>query len=240
MGIIKTFRSSLENPNTPLTFPTEWLSGWLNGHRTHSGVRVSEQNAMTIPSVFACVRIISEGLACLPCKIFERTAPNSRTEAMELPLYYLLRYAPNPQMTAFTFFETMQGHLCLWGNAYAEIQRDGAGRVVGLWPRHPYKTRPFRNAAGDLFYEVHVGTAQPRKVPASDMLHVRGLSDDGILGISPVSQARQAFGLALATEKYGAQFFGNGSRPGGILSHPKTLKDDAAKKLKESWRLSVP
>lgn len=236
MGVLKQIRSSLENPNNPLTFPAEWMSSWLNGARTHSGIRVNEVTAMYIPAVYACVRIIAESIACLPCKTFERSTPNSRTEATELPLYYLLRYSPNPQMTAFTFFETMQGHLCVWGNAYAEIQRDAANRVVALWPRHPSRTRAFRNAAGELFYEVVVGNGVPRNVPAENMLHVRGLSDNGIIGLSPIEQARQAMGLAIATEKYGAQFFGNGSRPGGILSHPKALKEEAAKKIKESWQ----
>jgi HK97 family phage portal protein len=235
MALIKNLRSNLENPNTPLT--PEILGSFFLGSRTHAGVRVNEANAMHIPAVFACVRIISEGLACLPCKLFERTE-NGRQEAAELPLFYLLRYSPNPQMTAFTFFETMQGHLCLWGNAYAEIQRDNAGRVIALWPRHPARTKPYRNEAGDLYYEVHVNNNSPRIVTSDNMLHIRGLSDDGILGISPISQARQAMGLAIATEKFGAQFFGNGSRPGGVLSHPKTLKEDAAKKLKESWQQS--
>lgn len=236
MAFIRQLRSSLENGNTPLTFPTEWLLDMFNGGRTAAGIRVSEHTALQIPAVYSCVRIISESVASLPLRIFEKVG-KGRDEASELPLYELLRYSPNPHMTAFSFFETLQGHLCLWGNAYGEIQRDNANRVVAIWPRHPYKTKPYRTADGELWYMTTDGmnNGGQRFIHYMDMLHLTGLSQDGLVGLSPIQQARQAMGLALATEKYGAQFFGNGSRPGGILSHPKTLKEEAAKKLKESW-----
>jgi HK97 family phage portal protein len=237
MAFIKQLRSSLENGNTPLTFPSEWLLDYFNGGRTSAGIRVSEHTALQIPAVYACVRIISESVAALPLRIFEKVG-KGREEATELPLYEILRYSPNPHMTAFSFIETLQGHLCLWGNAYGEIQRDKANRVVAIWPRHPYKTKPYRTADGELWYVTTDGMVSggQRFIHYMDMLHLTGLSQDGLVGMSPIQQARQAMGLALAAEKYGAQFFGNGSRPGGILTHPKTLKDEAAKKLKESWQ----
>lgn len=235
MGLIKNFRSSLENPQTPLNYPQEWLLDFFNGGRTSSGIRVSEATALQIPSVFACVRIISEGVAALPLRLYERVG-NGRTEATDLPLYRILHNAPNPEMTKFSFMETLQGHLCLWGNAYAEIQRDAANRVVALWPRHPYRTHPHRAANGDLWYVTTDQTGgQQRFIKSADMLHILGLSQEGVLGMSPVQQARQAMGLALATEKFGAQWFGNGSRPSGILSHPKKLDEAATERLRKSW-----
>lgn len=133
------------------------------------------------------------------------------------------------------FRETLQGHLCLWGNAYAEIQRDNGNRIVALWPRAPHKTHPVRHPdSGQLFYVTTDGMqdGKQRAIAADDMLHIPGLSMDGMLGLSPIQQARQAMGLAIATEKFGAQFFGNGSRPGGILTHPAKLSQLASDNLR--------
>lgn len=240
MGLIKNFRSSLENPATPLTFPKEW-EDFMGGLKTTSGVRVSEHTALQIPAVFACVRIIAEGVASLPLRIYERLPTGvGRQEANELPLYDILHFAPNPEMTSFTFRETLQGHLCLWGNAYAEIQRDEARRVIALWPRHPHRTKPVRLNDGEVWYLTTDGmpSGKERLINSADMLHVVGLSQDGLLGMSPIQQARQALGLAVATEAYGASFFGNGSRPGGILSHPKKLDEETSARLKKTWQES--
>jgi len=256
-------RSSLENPQTPLSFPAEWLLDIFNGGRTDSGIRVSEMTALQVGTVLACVNIISNGLASLPCHVFERLEIKGRVakkKATKHSLYDLLHAQPNPEMTAFTWIKTLIIHALLWGNGYSEIQRDASAKIIAIWPRNPARTRPIRLLkplmlegdllpAGTLIYETteslmstepsatgedaHVG--QRRLILAEDMLHVVGLSLDGRLGQGTVWLARQIIGLALATEKYGAKFFGNGARPAGILEMPGKQEDKAIEEMRRSW-----
>jgi HK97 family phage portal protein len=150
-------------------------------------------------------------------------------------------------MTAFTFRQTMQTHMLLWGNGYAEIQRDASNRSVAIWPRNPSRTRPVR-FKGKLIYRTTDGMDEQtgtdglpnasgveRTIQAEDMLHIPGLSMDGRVGQNVIELARQAVGLALATEKYGAKYFGNGARPGGVLEHPGVLEGKAYEHLKTTW-----
>lgn len=259
------FRSSLENPQTPLSFPAEWLLDIFNGGRTDSGIRVSEMTALQVGTVYACVNIISNGVAGLPYHVFERTIQKQRASkqiAYDHPLYNLLAHEPNPEMTKFTFFKTFLCHCTLWGNGYAEIERDPkTNKIVAIWPRNPARTRPIRNVqpimlegdllpAGTLMYETSeplrqadhpspeehdLNLGRRRIILAEDMLHVPGLSLDGRLGQSTCYLARQIIGLALATEKYGAKFFGNGARPAGILTLPNKIEDKAVENLRRSW-----
>jgi HK97 family phage portal protein len=259
-------RSSLENPQTPLSFPAEWLLDIFNGGRTDSGIRVSEMTALQVGTVFACVNVISDGVSSLPCHVYQRAkiaGRSSKTLAVDSPLYDLIHLTPNQEMTSAVFFKTAMVHALLWGNTYSEIERNNAGQVVGLWPRNPARTRPIRllrpmtyegdlQPAGTLMFETSdslydsssyvvdqnpemLGTGVRRLVLAENMVHVPGLSLDGRLGQSTVWLARQAFGLALATEKYGAKFFGNGARPAGILTLPSKLEDKAIDTLRRSW-----
>jgi len=251
MPFVQELRSSLENPSTPISFPAEWLLDIFNGGRTDSGIRVSELTALQVTTVFACVQLISGAMGALDLLVYERTVSKDgrvgKRKAQEHDLYDLLEYEPNPEMTAFTFKKTLQCHALLWGNCYAEIQRDNANRVVALWPRNPARTRPYRLKNGTLIYKTTEGQEEitgtdgdDRSVPeriieAQDMLHIPGLTIDGRVGQSVVNLARQAIGLSLATEKYGSKFFGNGARPAGILSHPAALSPAAKETLRRSW-----
>jgi HK97 family phage portal protein len=256
-------RSSLENPSTPLSFPAEWLLDILNGGRTDSGIRVSEMTALQVSTVFACIQIVSKSLACLPLNVYERIAAKDKRMAKRLAwehdLFDMLRKEPNDEMSAMTFRKTLQAHALLWGNGYAEIQRDAGNRIVAIWPRNPARTRPVRSTTdiklaggvvkkGRLFYRTIdgmdelTGTDDPqdRPVPergilADDMIHVPGLALDGRLGQSVVQLSRQVVGLALAAEKFGAKLFANNAKPGGILTHPGKLNDKARETLKRSW-----
>ena len=245
-------RTSLENPQTPLSFPAEWLLDIWNGGRTDSGIRVSELTALQVSDVYACVDGISSAIASRPIKIFERLEVggefkrHAKRLAIEHPLFDLLRYAPNEEMTSFTFFKTLQCHALLWGNGYAELQRDNAARIVALWPRNPARTRPVRiQKTGKLVYKTTEGMSQPwwdesglqpeRTILAEDMLFIPGMSLDGRIGQGTVWLARQVIGIALAAEKFAAKFFANGAQPGGVLEHPGTLKPDARETMKRSW-----
>lgn len=261
-------RSSLENPQTPLSFPAEWLLDIFNGGRTDSGIRVSEMTALQVGTVFACVNTISNGVAGLPLHVYEHLIKDKRQGkriAFEHDLWSLLHNEPNTEMTSHTWLKVLMVHCLLWGNGYCEIERDKSAQIVGIWPRNPARTRPIRNTrpitiegdtlpAGTLLYETseslmnnsdpttsdnqemndnHIGLR--RLILAEDMIHVPGLSLDGRLGQSTVYLARQIMGLALATEKYGAKFFGNGARPAGILTIPNPLEDKALENLRRSW-----
>ncbi|MBC7193875.1 phage portal protein, partial [Marinobacter sp.] len=184
---------------------------------------------------FSAVDILSRTLASLPLTVYWRLQGGGKERAIDHPLYSILHDLPNPEMTSFELRQALMGHLALWGNAFAEIERDNAGRVVALWPLRPDRMTVKRDQQG-LLYVYRIGTTEEEvALRQRNVMHIRGLSSDGIIGYSPIRMAREAIGLALATEEFGARFFGNGSRPGGVLQHPGKLSDEAARRLKKSW-----
>lgn len=209
---------------------------------TTSGKVVTERSAMQMTAVYSCVRILSEAVAGLPVHVYRYTATGGKEKALDHPLYRLLHDEPNPEMTSFTFRETLMGHLLMWGNAYAQIVRNGKGEVMGLYPLMPNKMQVDRDSRGELYYlysrtteDTRLDEGKPRQVylTPSDVLHIPGLGFDGLVGYSPLAMAKNAVGLAMATEEYGAKFFANGAAPGGVLEHPGTIKDP--QRVKESW-----
>lgn len=209
--------------------------------RTTSGKPVNERTAMQMTAVYSCVRILSEAVAGLPVHVYRYTEGGSKEKALEHPLYRLLHDEPNPEMTSFNFRETLMGHLLLYGNAYAQIIRNGKGEVLGLYPLMPNKMTVDRDSAGRLYYLYSRGSDDSPVskengqvyLPPEQVLHIPGLGYDGIVGYSPLAMAKNAVGLAIATEEYGAKFFANGAAPGGVLEHPGTIKDP--QKVKDSW-----
>lgn len=212
--------------------------GWwsLFSPSTTSGVSVTERNALQITTVYACVRIIAETIASLPLNVYKRAADGSKNKDVRHPLYRVLHDEANDEMTAFSFWETMVGHMLTWGNAYAEIERNGAGAVVAIWPLAPDLVTVDRKG-GKLVYRVNVPGKEEVPLPAAKVLHFHGLGFDGRKGYSPIGMAREALGATKATDQYGAAFFGNGAKPGGVLEMEGTLKDkDARDRLRESWQ----
>jgi len=188
---------------------------------------------MQTSAVYACVRILAETIASLPLHVYKYTADGSE-KATNHPLYFLLHDEPNSEMTTFVFRETFMMHLLLWGNAYAQIIRDGRGRVIGLYPLMPDHIEPYRTADGDLYYRYRKEfTAETITLTVDEVLHIPGLGFDGLVGYSPIIMAKNAIGISMATEEFGSTFFGNGARPGGVLEHPGTVKD--INRLKDSW-----
>lgn len=209
--------------------------------RTTSGKPVNERTAMQTTAVYACVRILAEAVASLPLHVYEYQDDGGKKLVHEHPLYYLLHDEPNPEMTSFVFRETLMSHLLIWGNAYAQIIRDGAGRVLGLYPLLPDKMEVQRDDRGNIYYEYSRNSDENPmfkeygniKLKAEDVLHIPGLGFDGLIGYSPIAMAKNAVGMTLACEEYGASFFANGANPGGVLEHPGVLKDPS--KVRESW-----
>ena len=195
---------------------------------------------MQTTAVYSCVRILSEAIASLPVHIYRYTE-TGKERVHDHPLYYLLHNEPNPDMTSFVLRETLMSHLLIWGNAYAQISRDGNGKVLGLYRLLPDKIEADRDENGELYY---IYTRNSDENPnfeeygrvclrQEDVLHIPGLGFDGLVGYSPIAMAKNAVGMTMACEEYGASFFENGVTPGGVLQHLGVLKDPA--KVRERW-----
>lgn len=242
MGIVSSLlerRSSLENPITSLSNPAAWLTELFGGGKSHAGVPVNEQSALELAPVWAAVQILARPVSTVPLITYRRLDPRGKERAPAHPNYRLLHLQPNPWMTSVVFRETLMGHLLTWGNAYAEREYDGAGRLIGLWPLLPDRTRPvIRDGRKAFVTRVREGESEREVVlPADRVLHIPGFGFDGIVGYSPIRlAAKQAVGLAKATEEYGARFFGNGARPGGVMEHPANMSEEAQKRFKAGWQ----
>ena len=214
--------------------------GFFFGGST-SGKAVNERTAMQMTAVYACVRVLSEAVAGLPLHVYRYGEDGSKEKALKHPLYRILHDEPNPEMSSFNFRETLMGHLLLYGNAYAQIIRNGKGEVAGLYPLMPAKMTVDRDSGGNLYYLYSRGSDDAPEagengqvyLPPDQVLHIPGLGYDGIVGYSPIAMAKNAVGLGIATEEYGAKFFANDASPSGILEHPGVLKNPD--KVRESW-----
>lgn len=208
--------------------------------RSTSGKPVNERTAMQTTAVYACVRILSEAVASLPLNLYRYT-DNGKERVYDHPLYHVLHDEPNEEMTSFVFRETLMSHLLIWGNAYAQIIRDGRGQVLALYPLLPDKMQVDRAENGELYYIYSRSSEEnPNFKDTGDIilrkeevLHIPGLGFDGLIGYSPIAMAKNAVGMTIACEEYGASFFANGATPGGVLEHPGVLKDPA--KVRDSW-----
>ena len=205
-----------------------------------AGKAVNERSAMQMTAVYACVRILSEAIAGLPLHLYEYGYDGSKEKAVEHPLYFLLHDEPNKEMTSFVFRETLMTHLLLWGNAYAQVIRNGKGEVIALYPLMPNRMEVNRTDKGQLYYQYTTSSDDAPTVEGStavlmpeDVLHIPGLGFDGLVGYSPIAMAKNAIGLAIATEEYGAKFFANGAAPSGVLEHPGTIKDP--QRVRDAW-----
>ena len=206
-----------------------------------SGKAVTERSAMQMTAVYSCVRILAEAVAGLPLHLYKYTDGGGKEKAIDHPLYRLLHDEPNPEMSSFVFRETLMTHLLLWGNAYAQVIRNGKNEIIALYPLMPNKMTVDRDSEGHLYYTYYRGddeaikkkeyavTLQPR-----DVLHIPGLGFDGLVGYSPIAMAKNAIGMAIACEEFGAKFFANGAAPSGVLEHPGTIKDPS--RVRDAWQ----
>ena len=223
--------------------PTNATNG--SGYRfflggTTAGKAVTERSAMQMTAVYACVRILSEAIAGLPLHLYQYKDDGGKEKAIAHPLYLLLHDEPNPEMSSFVFRETLMTHLLLWGNAYAQVIRNGKGEVVALYPLMPNRMTVDRDENGQLYYSYQMANSDAPTMKGgtvvlkpTDVLHIPGLGFDGLVGYSPIAMAKNAIGLAIATEEYGAKFFANGATPGGLLEYPGVVKDPD--RVRESW-----
>ena len=237
MGLLHNLFRSRDKPQNTLTGSRY---SFLYGNSS-AGKSVNEHTAMQMTAVYSCVRILAETVAGLPLHVYHHTDNDGKEKFWQHPLYRLLHDEPNSEMTSFAFRETLMSHLLLWGNAYAQIIRNARGEVIALYPLMPNKITVDRDDGGRLFYLYRrnledfssQGNQSEVYLQPSDVLHIPGLGFDGLVGYSPIAMAKNAVGLAIATEEYGAKFFANGAAPGGVLEHPGVIKDP--QKVKDSW-----
>jgi phage portal protein BeeE len=223
----------------------------LGGLMSKAGTYVNPESAMRASAVYAAVRLLAETIGTLPLEMFEIKPDGSKAKALDHPLYNILVRLPNEENTAGEVKEAIVAHLNLRGNAFLLVVRNGAGEIQELIPLHPDRVLKFRYN-GKVFYQYIDSDGQTWIFNNSEVMHTRGLclgdyngdrrgglsgqfTRDLPMGVSPLTYAREAVGLALATEEYGARFFSNNARPGGVLETDKTLTPEAKKRLRESW-----
>lgn len=238
MGLINKLFKSRDHPKIDNRTVGSSYSFYMGG--SSAGKNVNERSAMQMTAVYSCVRILAEAVAGLPLHLYRYKEDGGKERAIDNNLYHLLHDEPNKEMSSFTFRETLMTHLLLWGNAYAQIIRNGKGEVVALYPLMPNKMQVDRDENGELYY-IYTRSSDEAKtmdgvtvyLTPRDVLHIPGLGFDGLVGYSPIAMAKNAIGLAIATEEYGAKFFANGAAPSGVLEHPGTIKDPS--RLRENW-----
>lgn len=232
MGFLQRFiqpekRLSLQELDT-------WMDRAVGGYPSAAGVDVNDQAALSCMAVYAAVRILSETIGSLPGHVMRQTDVG-KEKALTHPLYSIIHEQPNPEQTAMEWRETAMCHLLLRGNHYSEKQYDNGGRLIALWPIHPDRVTIERaNPNAPLSYRVSIPGGGEVRLGPDRMLHLRGMGSNGVTGFSPIAVARQAIGLAIAAQEYGARLFRNDTRPGGVLEHPQKLSEPAYKRLRES------
>ena len=196
-------------------------------------VPVTEDNAITLSAVWACIRVISSGIAILPMEIIERSPGVNEAVTTDAITPVALARKPCPEIGSVSFWETMVSHALLRGNGYAEIERDSLGNPIAMWPLLPNQVRPWRDPADhQLKYEAW-GFGYWTVLPAHNVFHLAGLGYDGIMGYSPTRLAARSMGLTAAAEQAGDAYFSGGMKPGGWVEYPNSLQDMQKANLKD-------
>lgn len=227
------FRNSIENPAVPLTSTT--VAEWLGPGRTSAGVTVTEQSSLGMPAVWRAVNLLAGTAAALPLHAYKPDGDTRVRLGTESQAAQLLD-DPHPDMTPFEFWETVYGHMLLWGNAYLRKVRNRLGTIVELWAVHPGRVRAGRASDGSKVYQLD---GSDRAWTDEEILHIPGFGYDGVSGCSPIRLARQGISLAMAAEDFGARFFGSGSLMSGILQTEQRLTKEQADALKSRWQAKV-
>ena len=198
-----------------------------------SGKNVTEETAIQISTVYACVRVLAETIASLPLNVYESDGKGGSRIAENHPLEYLLHDAPNEEMTSFIWREQMMTQILLRGNSYSQIVRSGKTAILSIYPLLSSNMTVDRDDSGALTYKYQMADENTITLSPSEVLHIPGMGFDGIMGYSPIALMKTTLGLTLAAEEYGSKVFGNGATPAGVLTHPNRLKDP--EKLRNAW-----
>lgn len=224
-------RSNVSNQFSTLDSPNDWLLDAMLGVKSETGVRVTPLKAMGVATVFACVNLIAKTISTLPLKPYRKTG-NRKQPAEDHPTYDLLNVSPNPEMTFSEYMIATQGHLSLRNSSYSHIRRNRKGEIHEIWPIHPSECKPFRDNSNNLKYRIN----ESRIVSPSEIIHLRGLTSNGISSSDLVITLREVIGLAIALEENAMKFFANSSRPSVVLESPSSLSEKAYLRLKNDMQ----
>ncbi len=235
-------RASIENPTSSLSDPEDWVfDAFSGGKRSDSGVRVNRRSALGYSAVWRALNLISRDVAKIPLHVFKRLPEGGKERDTGHPAHRLLRRKANPEMKAFDLKQLIMSHVLLEGNAYVYVFRTNAGDPDRLLPLDPTMTFPVR-IDGQLWYitkDVRTspgGVAEDRRLKPDDVIHIKGLGFDGLLGYNVIDIAKDTLGLGLAMKKFGSVFFKNHAMPGVILEHPDKLSPEAKQELVDGWK----
>ena len=241
--LIKAVSSIFGEGADPLNDPKLW-GPFSFPIKSLSGEAVNPATSMQLSPYYACIRNISEDIGKLPLRVYQDVGLGKSRLPMN-SVDQIFNREINAEMTPFTFKQTLMAHALGWGNGYAEIQRNNRGEVVALHPIHPARVTVERDDQGEIYYKVFkvpkdtnhrfAGQGEYEVLRPDEMFHITGLSGDGLVGYSVAKIAQDSLGTALATQKYGASFFGNGANHGGLLEHPGNLSQEAQDRLINSW-----
>jgi HK97 family phage portal protein len=218
--------------------PESILRDILGAGNSKSGQPVTLRTALEVTTVYACARVIAEGLAQVPFKIYQRGADGRRREARDHPLWEKFHYRPNDWQTPFEFREQIGLHLALCGNAYVFVSRSTSGGILELMAFEPGSVTVTRNPDWSITYRVTTPDGTRVDLSAGDIWHIRGPSLNGYVGLDTLNLARNAIGLSLAAEEFASALFANGARPGGILSTDQALTPEAQEQIRAAWAAS--
>ncbi len=229
-------RNIVENETANTTSLNSFLINLFGADNTDAGENITSETAIKTSTVYACIKILSNHIAMLPCQLYQLDKTGKRVRDKKHKVSKLLENRPNPYMTPFEFKQTMESHRQLYGNAYAEIEWGKDGYPKNLWILNPTKTKVVRDLKS---YKIWITTVTPDgtnvKIPYSNIIHLKGLSINGLTGVSPIEVARQTIGVQVASEKYLGKFYNNGTTAKGILKIPTQLNKEAKDKVRTEW-----
>ncbi|OIK22147.1 phage portal protein [Bacillus amyloliquefaciens] len=227
-------KRSNESETWNLANPPDWIIDMFGGSKTASGERVSESTALIHPDVFSCVNVLSDDIAKLSVHTFKKKQENI-ISSMDNPVAQLLYLKPNQYMTAFTWKKLMMIHVCLWGNAYSYIKVDKTGKIIALLPLNPANTQAYVNPNNGLLWYETVINSKSVELYADEVLHFKGMTEDGINGKSPIGVIREHIGAQSAATKFNAKLYKNDATPRGILKVPTLIDEDAKNRARDEW-----
>lgn len=243
MNLVRATREAVERRMSIADFDSILDMMSSGGAPSYTGKLVSPKNALGVSAVWACVNVIADDLAATPFPVYRWSEPGvARDEARDHYLWPLLMEEANSRMSAFDFKQAMEIWRLLWGNCFAEIEMNGRGQVLALWPMRPDRVKVWLDDPGDIRSQVWYTyrpmdqRAQPMTLPADRVLHIRHTSIDGITGLSPIEIHRQTIGLMMAMQEHAGRFYSNGASIKGVLSHPGTLGTKGQETLRESMK----
>lgn len=202
----------------------------------YSGKSVSIDSSLELVPVYSAVSLLAGSVGSLPLLVYRRLDVG-RERATNHRMWKILHDQPNPHMAADELWELVMGHLCLWGNAFLGKVRDSFGTVVELYPIQPSRVRVGADANGNRFYVIsNYVTGVDERYEAADILHIRAFGTDGLVGLSPIQQARQILSTTSAMEEFSGTFWANNAQPAGVLTHPQRLSQEAVTNLAAGWK----